>query len=68
MKNRQPLFASERTAAALLDMKPSEFSRLVKEGHLPPPVTIGNGLDRWDVEQLRSIISGSAALGEELEW
>lgn len=68
MKNRHPLFATERTAAALLDMKPSEFKKLVEKGNLPPPVTLAKDLERWDVEQLKAILSGSLAAGEYLEW
>lgn len=56
MPAARPLFARERTAAALLDMKPAEFRRLVQEGALPPPTR----LDRWDVEQLMSIMRGDA--------
>ncbi|WP_208353120.1 hypothetical protein [Pseudaestuariivita rosea] len=54
------ILASERSAAKLLDMKPSQFLALVDEGVLPKPVNIG-GLDRWDVEQLRAIASGNMA-------
>jgi hypothetical protein len=57
-----PLCACERNATKLLDMKPAEFSALVKDGHLPPARDIG-GLKRWDVQDLRRIISGEAAEG-----
>jgi hypothetical protein len=62
-----PLFATDRTAAALLDMKHGEFLALVKAGHLPPPIELASGVKRWDVQQLRSIISGNAA-DQELQW
>ena len=62
-----PIFASERSAANLLDMKPGEFRSLVEGGHLPGPRTIG-GIDRWDVDELRKVISGEAALSGGMEW
>jgi hypothetical protein len=49
-------------------MKPSEFKKLVEKGNLPPPVTLAKDLERWDVEQLKAILSGSLAAGEYLEW
>ena len=52
----QPLFASEATAAALLDMKPTEFRELVAAGSLPP----ANKLNRWDVAELQAIMRGHA--------
>ena len=68
MASLAPLFACERNAARLLDMKPAEFSALVKGGHLPPACDIG-GLKRWDVQDLRRIISGAAADGMgEVKW
>lgn len=60
-----PLFAAERTAAQLLDMKPAEFRSLVEGGHLPRPRKFG-GFDRWDVGELTRIISG-ASIEEEFE-
>jgi predicted DNA-binding transcriptional regulator AlpA len=62
------LFAGERTAAQLLDMRPADFLALVDEGHLPRPREIG-GLKRWDVEELRRIITGEAAEGMgDVRW
>ena len=52
----QPLFASEATAAALLDMKPAEFRDLVAAGSLPG----ANKLNRWDVAELQAIMRGQA--------
>lgn len=49
-----PLFADLATAAKLLCMKQREFARLVEEGALPGPCRY----DRWDVEQLCSIMRG----------
>ena len=57
-----PIFAGERSAAKLLDLKPAEFSALVESGHLPKPRDIG-GFERWDVLDLRRIISGEAIDG-----
>ena len=57
------LFASEQSAARLLDMKPAEFRLLVKDGHLPkgreiaPGVifaSIGAGLDFLGGHQKRA--------------
>jgi len=63
-----PLYACERSAAKLLDMKPAEFSALVKGGHLPKPRDIG-GFKRWDVQDLRRIISGEAVEGMgDVQW
>ena len=55
-------FASERSAAALLDLKPIEFRGLVDSGVLPKATQIG-GFERWDVEQLQTIARGEAAGG-----
>ena len=63
-----PLFASDRTAARLLDMKPAEFRDLVKGGHLPGPRPIGD-MERCDVEELRRIINGEAVEGMgDVQW
>lgn len=64
-QGRKPLalfFASERNAAALLDLKPVEFRGLVDGGVLPKATQIG-GFERWDVEQLQAIARGEAAEG-----
>lgn len=61
------LFAGDKKAAALLDMKPAEFRGLVDEGVLPKPTKIG-GFERWDVEQLQSIARGDAAEGGPIQW
>lgn len=59
-----PLAVRAQTAAAMLDMPPKEFMRLVECGALPPPVRIGK-FERWRVEQLNAIIRGNAAKPEE---
>lgn len=61
------LFAGDKKAAALLDMKPAEFRGLVEDGVLPKPVNIG-GFERWDVEQLQSIARGDAVEGGPIQW
>jgi len=67
MKAPNILFAGDKKAAALLDMKPAEFRGLVDDGVLPKPTNIG-GFERWDVEQLQSIARGDAAEGGPIEW
>lgn len=68
MSKHAPIFASERTAAQLLDMKPAEFRALVDRGALPGPRRLGD-LERWDVEELRRIITGEAAEGMgDVRW
>ena len=67
MKVPSILFAGDKKAAELLDMKPAEFRGLVDHGVLPKPTNIG-GFERWDVEQLRSIARGDAAEGGTIEW
>ena len=63
-----PLFASERSAARLLDMKASEFRSLVENGHLPRPRKIG-GMDRWEVAELTQIVNGETAMAAMgMEW
>ena len=59
-----PLAVKAQTAAAMLDLPPSEFLRLVERGALPPPVRIGQH-ERWRVEQLNAIIRGDAAKPDE---
>lgn len=62
-----PLFAKDRIAAALLDLKLAEFLRLVDSGVLPRPTSIG-GFERWDVEQLQAIARGDAIQGGAIVW
>ncbi len=55
-----PIFASEVSAAKLLDLKPAEFRALVEAGHLPRPREIAPGIPRWVVDDLRRIAAGEA--------
>ena len=59
----RPILASEKTAAALLDMKPVEFRSLVEAGALPPPENF-HGVQRWRVKDLEAIASGAVMEGE----
>ena len=47
-------FLRETSAAAFLDMKPSEFRQLVEKGALPPAGPLG----RWDKEKLAAVMRG----------
>ena len=58
-----PIFAKEKTAAALLEMQPAEFRSLVEAGILPQPENLG-GVTRWRVRDLESINDGSAMDGD----
>lgn len=58
MMGGQLLYASERSAAKLLDMRPAEFRALVDAGALPPPVKIGGSVERWSVTDLDAIVRG----------
>lgn len=62
-----PLFAGDKKAAALLDMKPAEFRSSVNDGVLPTPIDIG-GFERWDVEQLKAIARGDGLDGGPIQW
>jgi hypothetical protein len=62
-----PMFARDRTAAALIDMKPAEFNKLVAAGYLPKPRLIGT-VERFDMDELRRIIRGDAIGGGAMEW
>jgi len=66
-KTIDPLFASEATAARLLDMKPDAFRDLVARGHLPPARRIGN-LERFDLAELQAVIRGEKIGGGEMTW
>lgn len=60
-----PLFATAKTAAALLEMKEADFLSLVKDGSLPPAAKF----DRWDVDQLQKAMRGDLIDGlEGVEW
>lgn len=61
------MFASEASAAKLLDMRQGDFRELVQAGHLPRPRRIGPH-ERWDVEELRRILRGEAVGGGDMSW
>ena len=63
----QPLFASEKRAAELLDMERGTFRDLVAAGILPGPMIIGD-CERWDVEALQSIIRGDLETLDNVKW
>ncbi|WP_232831624.1 integrase [Pseudogemmobacter bohemicus] len=52
-----PLFASGRTAARLLDMKPVDLRAMVAAAHLPGPRRIGD-LERFDIAGLSAVLWG----------
>lgn len=66
MGRHEPIAVREKTAAAMLDMKPCEFRRLVSEVHVHPAKMIG-GMPRWETQTLRRMISGEAAENGEFE-
>ena len=63
-----PMYATLKTAAALFDMTPKEFSGLVSDGVLPKSRKIG-GYERWETDELKSIVRGEAPDGfEDIKW
>ncbi|WP_376872293.1 hypothetical protein [Albirhodobacter sp. R86504] len=66
MAKHEPLFAAEKTAASLLDMRPHEFRSLVNAGALPRPIRIGE-VERWRVDQLKAIATGEA-MDTQITW
>lgn len=60
----RPIYASETTAAKLLDMRPAEFRALVEAGHLPQAYEIAPGVPRWKTEMLEKIANGDAVDGK----
>lgn len=56
----EPILATSKTAARLLDVSEAEFLALVNGGQLPKPVDLA-GMKRWSVEDLRRIVRGEAA-------
>lgn len=55
----QPLLVTDKTAAAMLDMRAPEFCALVAAGSLPQPIIIA-GLRRWRMAELTAIADGTA--------
>ena len=69
MAQLAPIFATEASAARLLDMKPAEFRALVEAGHLPRGREIAPGVVRWSADDLRRIASGDAVDGMgDVRW
>ncbi|AWB48870.1 hypothetical protein HYN69_10485 [Gemmobacter aquarius] len=66
-KRDEPIFATEKRAAQLLDMAPADLRRLVAAGHLPGPRNIG-GLERFDVAELAAVIRGEMIGGGAMQW
>jgi hypothetical protein len=63
-----PLAVAERTAAKMMDMAPAQFRELVAQGVLPRPRKVGP-LERWDAEELRSVMRGDFVDGyEDVQW
>lgn len=68
MTRELPILAGRTRAARLLDLKPSEFDRLVESSALPGPRKLG-GLERWSVDELRAVAAGSAVDGlGDVQW
>ncbi len=64
-----PIFASEATAAKLLDMTHRQFRDLVAAGLLPRGKEFVPGVWRWAVDDLRRIASGDAVDGMgDVKW
>lgn len=63
-----PIFATDKTAAQLLDMPVAEFRELVRVGSLPPGREIAPGVTRWPVSDLVAICSGGAAQPKQEEF
>lgn len=61
------ILAKDTTAAKMLDMRPSEFRRLVEGGFLPRGREVAPGMVRWPVEDLRRIVNGDAVGPDEFE-
>lgn len=69
MKPRTPIFASEITAARLLDLGTKQFRDLVAQGHLPRGDEIAPGVVRWDTDILKRISKGGGAdIWGAIEW
>ncbi len=68
MTRELPLLAGRTRAARLLDLKPKKFEELVDSGALPRPRNVG-GEEKWVVDELRAIVTGSALDGTgDIEW
>lgn len=65
MAKPTPLAVREANAAHMLDMQRKDFRRLVSQGALPPPVQVAGEVELWIVDDLRAILTGSAARPEQ---
>ncbi len=62
-----PQFATDKSAAELLDMKPKQFRELVANRCLPPARQIG-GLERWCMEDVYKAIKGEPWGFDGKDW
>ena len=68
LKKHLPMFVTLTTAAALFEMSPKEFERLVNIGALPRPYKIAD-YERWDADELQSVVRGEPLTGfEDVTW
>ena len=68
MNKFAPMFVTLKTAAALFEMKPQEFKQLVEQGILPKARSIST-FERWDAQELQSIVRGEPMTGfEDVKW
>lgn len=63
----QNIMVDVRGAAKLMDMRTEEFLRLVESGVLPRAMKLGS-LERWSVDDLRSIATGKILDNARMEW
>lgn len=60
------LAVTEAQAASMLSLPRKEFAALVTRGALPRPVRIGSH-DRWSVEALNAVLTGTKVEEEAFE-
>lgn len=60
-----PAALREANAAAYLDLSVAKFRDLVRNGALPKPVRLADGVERWKSEQLLAVLNGTAARPQE---
>lgn len=65
MATIEPAALRESNAAAFLDLSVTRFRKLVNCGALPGPVRLADGIERWRADDLRAILSGTAARPSE---
>lgn len=59
MRQITPIAVGEKNAAKMMDMSVDRFLSLVEAGSLPRPKQIASGVERWSVEELSAILSGT---------